>query len=38
VNLGGASIVAGRWTDARKKILRSSRVDSTRALIAALGK
>jgi uncharacterized protein (TIGR01777 family) len=38
VNLGGASIVAGRWTDARKKILRTSRVDSTRALIAALGK
>ena len=38
VNLGGASIVAGRWTHARKKILRTSRVDSTRALIAALGK
>jgi len=38
VNLGGASIVAGRWTGARKKILRTSRVDSTRALIAALGK
>ena len=38
VNLAGASIVAGRWTDARKKILRASRVDSTRALIAALGK
>jgi hypothetical protein len=38
VNLGGASIVAGRWTDARKKILRTSRVDSTRALITALGK
>jgi uncharacterized protein (TIGR01777 family) len=38
VNLGGASIVAGRWTNARKKLLRTSRVDSTRALVAALGK
>jgi hypothetical protein len=36
VNLGGASIVAGRWTDARKKVLRTSRVDSTRALVSAL--
>jgi uncharacterized protein (TIGR01777 family) len=38
VNLGGASIVAGRWTNARKKLLRTSRVDSTRALVEALGK
>jgi uncharacterized protein len=38
VNLGGASIVAGRWTNLRKKLLRSSRVDSTRALVAALKK
>jgi uncharacterized protein (TIGR01777 family) len=38
VNLGGASIVDGRWTNARKKLLRTSRVDSTRALVAALGK
>jgi uncharacterized protein len=38
VNLGGASIVAGRWTNLRKKLLRTSRVDSTRALVAALGK
>ncbi len=38
VNLGGASIVAGRWTDARKSLLRTSRVDSTRALVAALEK
>jgi hypothetical protein len=36
VNLSGASIGAGRWTDARKKVLRSSRVDSTRALVRAL--
>ena len=38
VNLGGASIAAGRWTNLRKKLLRSSRVDSTRALVAALKK
>jgi uncharacterized protein (TIGR01777 family) len=38
VNLGGASIVAGRWTNLRKKLLRTSRVDSTRALVAALRK
>lgn len=38
VNLSGASIAGGRWTDERKKILRSSRVDSTRALMNALAK
>ena len=38
VNLGGASIVGGRWTNTRKKLLRTSRVDATRALVAALGK
>jgi uncharacterized protein (TIGR01777 family) len=38
VNLGGASIVGGRWTNARKELLRTSRVDATRALVAALGK
>lgn len=38
VNLGGASIANGRWTEARKKLLRASRVDATRALVAALGK
>jgi len=38
VNLGGASIVAGRWTNLRKKLLRTSRVDSTCALVAALEK
>jgi uncharacterized protein (TIGR01777 family) len=36
VNLNGASIGGGRWTPARKKILRSSRVDSTRVLVEAL--
>jgi uncharacterized protein len=38
VNLGGASIADGRWTDARKKLLRVSRVDATRALVTAMGK
>ena len=38
VNLGGASIADGRWTDARKKLIVSSRVDATRALVTALGK
>src|SRR2546430_1982415 len=37
VNLGGASI-AERWTEARKKVLRASRVDATRALVTALAK
>jgi uncharacterized protein (TIGR01777 family) len=37
VNLGGASIAGGRWTEARKKLLRASRVDATRALVTALG-
>jgi len=38
VNLAGASIGGGRWTEARKGLLRGSRVDSTRALIEALAK
>jgi uncharacterized protein len=38
VNLAGASIADGRWTDSRKKELRSSRVDTTRALIQALAR
>jgi uncharacterized protein len=36
VNLNGASIAGGRWTQARKAILRSSRVDATRTLVDAL--
>src|SRR5271165_1843476 len=36
VNLAGASIADGRWTQTRKKILRGSRVDNTDALVAAL--
>ena len=38
VNLAGASIAEGRWSAARKAELRSSRIDSTRALVAALAK
>ncbi len=36
VHLSGASIASHRWTHARKAVLRSSRVDSTRVLVDAL--
>jgi uncharacterized protein len=38
VNLGGASIAEQRWTPERKRVLRSSRVETTRALVTALSK
>jgi uncharacterized protein len=38
VNLAGASIADGRWSAARKAELHSSRIDTTRALVAALAK
>jgi uncharacterized protein (TIGR01777 family) len=38
VNLAGASIADGRWTTGRKKLLRTSRIDTTRALVEALAK
>jgi uncharacterized protein (TIGR01777 family) len=38
VNLAGASIADGRWSPARKSVLRSSRIDTTRALVDALAK
>jgi uncharacterized protein (TIGR01777 family) len=38
VNLAGASIGGGRWTAGRKALLRSSRIDTTRALVDALAK
>jgi len=38
VNLAGASIADGRWTPQRKELLRTSRTDTTRALVAALAK
>jgi uncharacterized protein len=36
VNLAGASIAGGRWTEARKQVLRRSRVDTTRHLVTGL--
>ena len=38
VNLAGASVADSRWTSERKRLLRSSRVDTTRALVQALAK
>jgi uncharacterized protein (TIGR01777 family) len=38
VNLAGASIADKRWTPLRKQLLRSSRIDTTRALVQALAK
>src|ERR1700752_4249207 len=38
VHLAGASIAGGRWAAARKKLLRTSRVDATRHLMGALSK
>jgi uncharacterized protein len=36
VHLAGASVAGGRWTEARKQVLRRSRVDATRHLVAGL--
>jgi len=36
VHLAGASIGGGRWTSARKSLLRSSRVEATRHLVDSL--
>ena len=38
INLSGASILGGRWTNERKQKLRSSRIESTRFLIQQLAK
>jgi uncharacterized protein (TIGR01777 family) len=38
VNLNGASIGGGRWTAERKKLLRTSRVDSMRFLVDTLAR
>ena len=36
VNLAGAPIADGRWTDSRKDVLRSSRVDTTESIARAI--
>lgn len=36
IHLSGAPVAARRWTPARKAVLRSSRIDSTRALAVAM--
>jgi len=36
VHLSGAPVAGGRWTPARKQLLRSSRIDSTSALVRAM--
>lgn len=38
IHLSGASIASGRWNAARKELLRSSRVDSTRVLVNGLAR
>lgn len=38
VNLAGEGIAEKRWTERQKEIVRSSRVDSTRALVRAIAK
>ncbi|HKW89135.1 MAG TPA: TIGR01777 family oxidoreductase [Candidatus Acidoferrales bacterium] len=38
VHLAGASIASGRWTQAKKELLRASRIDSTRHLVGGIAK
>jgi uncharacterized protein (TIGR01777 family) len=38
VNLNGAGIGDKRWTEKRKRVLRSSRIDATRVLVEALSR
>lgn len=38
VHLSGASVADGRWTQARKQVLRSSRLDTTRILVDSLAR
>ena len=38
VNLAGASVADGKWTQQRKMVLRASRVKTTMALVNALAK
>src|SRR5215208_299292 len=36
INLAGENIADGRWTEARKRRMIASRLDSTRALVVAI--
>lgn len=36
VNLAGESVAGGRWSEARKRAIRTSRVDGTRSIVAAI--
>ena len=36
IHLAGESVASGRWTEARKKVLKESRVDNTRLLAEAI--
>jgi len=38
VNLAGAPIAGGWWTQSRKQVLRASRIQTTRALVAAVAR
>jgi len=38
INLAGAPVIGGRWTEERKALLRSSRVETTCALVKAMAK
>ncbi len=38
INLSGESIADARWTEPRKQLLRSSRIDTTRSLVDALNR
>ncbi|MGA8142729.1 MAG: TIGR01777 family oxidoreductase [Candidatus Acidiferrales bacterium] len=38
IHLSGAGIADGRWTSERKKLLRSSRIDTTRVLVDSLSR
>lgn len=38
VNLAGANLAGGLWTESRKRVLRASRLESTGALVAAIAR
>ena len=38
INLAGEPIAGKRWSQTQKALLRSSRIDSTRAIVEAIGK